>query len=531
VEDLRRCVVLAGGWDFGVRRHVGRLADAFPDVEWLVLIHRPGRRTSSLARSQVRNLRRHGWRWIPYRIGRARDALRDRLAPRRPPGSRPGARFGDQAIRARPNVIVEQPLDINGPGTADLIREWGADLGIAVSAPLLRPHVFDAPRCGSLNIHRGRIPEYRGMPVAFWELHDGVEEVGCTVHRVVERLDAGDILMEETIPVPPHATVRGMQIVLQDVGIDLAIRGIARLRDGTARWRRPDVTGRPRTRPPLALEAAVRRRLSGDDTGRPRRVLRSVALGLRNRFIGVPARILRGLAGRQHVVVLLYHRVNDDMRDTLTTGIERFESHLDWLRTHCHVIRIEDFLDGRVNHRSLRPLVAITFDDGYLDNVRYAAPILERHGLPATFFAATAIIGTSRPFPHDIRDGGSPVPAMDWDDVRSLRDAGFGVGSHTETHIDCGRAPLEEVHRELVGSRATLLRELKLEKLIFAYPYGGRGNITPEVRRLVVDLGFAACLSAYGGANARLDPHDVRRKGIHHDFGLEALSGRVHGRD
>ncbi|HSJ07311.1 MAG TPA: polysaccharide deacetylase family protein, partial [Longimicrobiales bacterium] len=174
--------------------------------------------------------------------------------------------------------------------------------------------------------------------------------------------------------------------------------------------------------------------------------------------------------------------------------------------------------------------VAITFDDGYRDNVRYAAPLLERHGLPATFFVATAIIGTDRPFPHDSREGSAPIPAMDWDDVRSLRDAGFGVGSHTETHIDCGRAPLEEVRRELVGSMATLQGELQLASMMFAYPYGGRDHITPSARHLAIELGFEACLSAYGGSNARLDRSDVRRKGIHHDFGLESLSGRIHGR-
>jgi peptidoglycan/xylan/chitin deacetylase (PgdA/CDA1 family) len=530
--DIRRCVVLAGSWDFGVRRHVGCLADAFPDIEWLVLIDRPGRTSASVARSRLRNLRRHGWRWIIYRIGRALEAGYDRMAPRQPMGRRPGERFGDPAIRARPNVHVDQPFDINSSDAAELIRTWGADLGIAVSAPLLRPQVFDAPRLGSLNIHRGRIPEYRGMPVAFWELYDGATEVACTVHRVVERLDAGDILLEETVPVPAHATVRGMQITLQDTGIDLAIRAVSMLRHGTARWRKPVVRGRARTRPPLALEAAVRRRLAGAPTVRQqgRRVLRAFALGLRNRLMGVPVRVLRGLAGRQHVVVLLYHRVNDDMRDTLTTGIERFDCHLTWLRRHCRVIRLEDYLDGRVNRKSLRPLVAITFDDGYRDNVRHAAPLLERHGLPATFFVATGIIGTDRPYPHDVWNGGAHVPAMVWDDVRALRDAGFGIGSHTETHIDCGRAPLEEIRRELVGSRATLRRELQLDTVMFAYPYGGRDNITPPVRQLVLDLGFLACLSAYGGSNARPDRSDIRRKGIHHDFDLESLSGRIHGR-
>lgn len=531
-QAIERCVILTGAWDFGVRRHAGELADAYPEIEWFVLRHRPRRPVWRIIRSQIRNLRRHGWRWIPYRIARAVDALHDRLAPEQSGTGRPGSRYGEAAIRARPNVHVHEVANINGSEIGQRIRDWRIDLGIAVSAPILRPHVFEAPRLGSLNIHRGRIPDYRGMPVAFWELHDGADTVGATIHRVVEKLDAGEILLEETVPVPRFATVRGMQIVLQDVGIRMIVRALDLVRSGTAQWKTPEGVGRVRRRPPLALEAELNRQLrrEGSTAARAGRFLRAFVLGARNRLFGVPVRLAQGLIGRQPVVVLLYHRVNDDMRDELTTGIEQFDRHLEWLGRHCRVVSIEDVIDDRVDRRSRRPLVAITFDDGYRDNAVNAAPILERHGFPAAFFVSTGIIGTTRPFPHDVNRGAGTRPAMDWRQVRDLRERGFTIGSHTETHIDCGREPFEAVRRELAGSMNALQRELGLERILFAYPYGRRDNITPEVRDAVRDLGYAACLSAYGGANGRIDRFDVRRKGIHHDFGLEGLSGRIHGR-
>ena len=87
--------------------------------------------------------------------------------------------------------------------------------------------------------------------------------------------------------------------------------------------------------------------------------------------------------------MLLYHRI-DGTPDVHGLGIspEVFESHLQWLRANCHVIPIDVLLGSSIDELPERA-VALTFDDGYEDNLRVAVPLLQRFGCPAAFFLTT----------------------------------------------------------------------------------------------------------------------------------------------
>ena len=88
-------------------------------------------------------------------------------------------------------------------------------------------------------------------------------------------------------------------------------------------------------------------------------------------------------------VVLLYHRI-DGTPDVHGLGVSPavFESHLQWLRGNCHVIPIDVLLGSSIEELPERA-VALTFDDGYEDNLRVAVPLLQRVGCPAAFFLTT----------------------------------------------------------------------------------------------------------------------------------------------
>lgn len=110
---------------------------------------------------------------------------------------------------------------------------------------------------------------------------------------------------------------------------------------------------------------------------------------------------LRGWARRQVDVrrfVFLYHRVASPQNDpfALSVSARQFEDHLDILRAHCRMVTLDDLLDTRKARRSL--LASVTFDDGYTDNLTTAAPILQRAGIPATFFICTGSLGDVRGF-------------------------------------------------------------------------------------------------------------------------------------
>ncbi len=77
---------------------------------------------------------------------------------------------------------------------------------------------------------------------------------------------------------------------------------------------------------------------------------------------------------------------------------------------------------------------------------------------------------------------------------------------------------------ELATSLADLRRELGLERVIFAYPYGGREHMTDARLELVKQAGYTGCLSAYGGANvSQVSRFNVLRRGIHWEFSDRAL--------
>jgi len=205
-------------------------------------------------------------------------------------------------------------------------------------------------------------------------------------------------------------------------------------------------------------------------------------------------------------------------------GIAQFDRQMALLREHCEPLSLAQVLSATAIPRSPRPLVAVTFDDGYLDNYLHAAPILLKHGVPAAFFVSTGLIGTQRRFPHDEKRGNPPIPTMSWSQLKELQARGFTIGSHSVSHIDCASAPRETVVAELHESRDQLRRNLGIADVAFAYPYGGKHHMTPERLSDVQASGYVGCLSAYGGSNiGSINPYNVLRRGIHWEFTEQAF--------
>lgn len=103
------------------------------------------------------------------------------------------------------------------------------------------------------------------------------------------------------------------------------------------------------------------------------------------------------------LLILPYHRVGPAADDLLMPPLhpDTFAMQVEHLIRRYRVLPLADALD-RLFAGTLPPrATAITFDDGYRDNQRFALPILERFGAPATIFLATDFIGTGQVPPHD----------------------------------------------------------------------------------------------------------------------------------
>ena len=102
----------------------------------------------------------------------------------------------------------------------------------------------------------------------------------------------------------------------------------------------------------------------------------------------------------RHGLILLYHRVIDLPLDPQLLAVtpERFANHLEVLRRRCRPMPLRDVVDGAAQDSLPPRSVAITFDDGYADNLDHVLPSLSRFKTPVTVFVAGGPAAEQREF-------------------------------------------------------------------------------------------------------------------------------------
>lgn len=273
---------------------------------------------------------------------------------------------------------------------------------------------------------------------------------------------------------------------------------------------------------------------------------------------------VRRLLPSRRVAILRYHAIcSEEGSAYADPGIcvspARFEQHVRYLAANYAVLSLPEVVGRLRSGRALpRNAVAITFDDGYADNLE-AARTLNRYGLSATFYLTAGCLSGGEPFwPSEIRllvpalpgptlrlvpDGPAieipvatpadhavairrltrlfksrPIPVREsmrdqlrraanassfprfmlrWDEVAQMQQLGMTIGAHTLTHPNLPSAGLEAATQEIVGSKERLERELGERVTMFSYPNGGTERYeTSELRRVVADAGYAAATTS-----------------------------------
>lgn len=133
--------------------------------------------------------------------------------------------------------------DLHGPSVLSQVRSIQADLGLVYGGPILRPELYEQPRLGTLGIHHGLTPGYRGKKTTFWAMYHEEKHVGVTIQKIGGGLDRGDVVAEARIPVGA-APLPVVSARLEKRGINLYMQAIEEVRQGTATFRpQPEGTG------------------------------------------------------------------------------------------------------------------------------------------------------------------------------------------------------------------------------------------------------------------------------------------------
>ena len=125
--------------------------------------------------------------------------------------------------------------DLHDPGVVTRIRDLRPALGLVYGGPIIQPTVFNLPRFGTLGIHHGKVPEYRGKKTTFWAIYNGEEEVGVTIQRISSRLDGGDVLRAGRVRVGKRLPT-SVKRQLHALGLDLYMEGVHAIRKQTAEF-------------------------------------------------------------------------------------------------------------------------------------------------------------------------------------------------------------------------------------------------------------------------------------------------------
>ncbi len=269
-------------------------------------------------------------------------------------------------------------------------------------------------------------------------------------------------------------------------------------------------------------------------------------------------------------------------------GRRGFAQQMRALSRMANIVALDDALARLAQGEPLPPrAVAITFDDGYADNLTLAVPILEHLGLPATFFlvpgllsgeanawwetlgwaifnspleafdweGSTFAIGDqaarrsaydrlvpSMKFrPHADRNlamsalleqlspsGESPNLFMDWSGARELVRRGFSVGSHTDSHPVLSQEAPAEQQRELFSARKRLAEELDVEIFTLAYPHGGSPDYNAETLTAASTAGYKFAITTREGfSTGATPPLEIRRCVMYPERGVIDLVAQL----
>jgi len=123
--------------------------------------------------------------------------------------------------------------NIHAPVVLERVRALAPDIGVAYGAPILKPHLFEIPAFGTLGIHHGKLPEYRGKKTTFWAMVNGEVTAGVAIQRINAGLDTGEVVRAGEVTTAGKRYGR-VDAEVQALGVSLYLDAILDVKRGRA---------------------------------------------------------------------------------------------------------------------------------------------------------------------------------------------------------------------------------------------------------------------------------------------------------
>lgn len=232
--------------------------------------------------------------------------------------------------------------------------------------------------------------------------------------------------------------------------------------------------------------------------------------------------------------ILTYHSI-DESGSVISIDRQTFTQHMRWLADNVAVVHLKQLLELPEDEHA----VAITFDDGFQNFADRALPVLREHGLPATVFVVSDLVGRTNEWSVGTLPAVPHLPLMDWDVLGRLAAENVVIGSHTRTHPNLRLVNGERLQHEVAGAADVITERIGQRPHSFAFPYGEQDDAVIAAARASYSLACTTELRAVRDRDdalqlPRLDTYYFRNPGVLERFGSRAfrrfLWVRRHGR-
>lgn len=131
------------------------------------------------------------------------------------------------------NIPVYQPEKLKGNTEfIEQMKSLNPDLFVVVAFRILPKEVFEIPKYGSFNLHASLLPKYRGAAPIQWALINGENETGLTTFKLEEKVDTGNIYLQEKVSIYPEDNFGTLHDRLSELGADIVMRTIEMIESG-----------------------------------------------------------------------------------------------------------------------------------------------------------------------------------------------------------------------------------------------------------------------------------------------------------